>query len=310
MPAEDHQGRPPYGYRLVDAGPHPKAMHAGWGRRQHRLEPDPVTAPTVKWMFACRLDGMSAAGIARLRNERGIPSPGVYDHERNKHRSTAVWTLRTVAAILANPRYTGRQVWNRQFTDHREAVPGDKRSSRGPVRVWNPRSDWVISNDRTHPALVSDADFTTVQQITASAEPQDGRVHRYQLTGLLGAGSAGVACRAIGSTNARATAAGTDTPPPTRPTRTDLVGCTGHRHASRKVLDTANSELARCADASQLAARLRAVVIGRAFQRRTGYRRCRARRPWITIGSSRSRCPSAQLGEVAEFLRRTAPARG
>jgi hypothetical protein len=40
-----------------------------WGRRAHRLEPDPVTAPVV---------------------------------------------LRTVAAILANPRYTGRQVWNRQ----------------------------------------------------------------------------------------------------------------------------------------------------------------------------------------------------
>jgi hypothetical protein len=46
------------------------------------------------------------------------PSPGVYDLERNRHRNTAVWTLRTVAAILANPRYTGRQVWNRQFTDH------------------------------------------------------------------------------------------------------------------------------------------------------------------------------------------------
>jgi site-specific DNA recombinase len=86
---------------------------------------------------------------------------------------------------LADPRYTGRQVWNRQYTDHREAVPGDKRSSRGPVRVWNPRSDWVISDDRTHPALVDDADFLAVQQITALAVPADGRVHRYQLTELL-----------------------------------------------------------------------------------------------------------------------------
>ncbi|MEH1127151.1 recombinase family protein [Micromonospora sp. CPCC 206061] len=25
------------------------------------------------------------------------------------------WTLRSVAAILANPRYTGRQIWNRQY---------------------------------------------------------------------------------------------------------------------------------------------------------------------------------------------------
>jgi site-specific DNA recombinase len=119
---------------------------------------------------------MSAAGIARLLNERGIPAPGVYHHERNKHRSHPVWTLRTVAPILANPRYTGRQVWNRQCTDHRETVPGDKRSSRGPVRIWNPGSDWVISDVRTHRALVSDADFTAVQQITALAVAQDGRV--------------------------------------------------------------------------------------------------------------------------------------
>jgi len=34
-------GRPPYGYRLVDAGPHPNPVHAAWGRRLHRLDPDP-----------------------------------------------------------------------------------------------------------------------------------------------------------------------------------------------------------------------------------------------------------------------------
>ena len=33
-------GRPPYGYRLVDAGPHPNTAHARWGRRLHRLAPD------------------------------------------------------------------------------------------------------------------------------------------------------------------------------------------------------------------------------------------------------------------------------
>jgi DNA invertase Pin-like site-specific DNA recombinase len=131
-----HQGgRPPYGYQLVDAGPHPNQVQASWGRRRHRLEVDPVTAPHVRWIFARRLEGVSTAGIARELNERRIPSPGVYDRVRNPHRSGAVWTLRTVAAILANPRYTGRQVWNRQFTDHREAVPGDKRSSLGPVRI-------------------------------------------------------------------------------------------------------------------------------------------------------------------------------
>ena len=34
-------GRPPYGYRLTDAGPHPNTAQARWGRRLQRLEPDP-----------------------------------------------------------------------------------------------------------------------------------------------------------------------------------------------------------------------------------------------------------------------------
>ncbi|MCU7731196.1 recombinase family protein [Actinoplanes sp. KI2] len=227
-------GRPPYGYRLVDAGPHPKVMHAAWGRRRHRLEVDPVTAGIVQWMFASRLDGLSAAGIARLLNERGVASPGVYDHARNRHRSGAVWTLRTVAAILANPRYTGRQVWNRQFTDHREAVPGDKRSSRGPVRVWNPRSDWVISNEATHDALVSDADFLAVQQVTALAMPEDGRVHRYQLTGLLVCESCGRRLEGHWVNRRPGYRCRTGTPAPVRLRRTGRAGCTGRRPASSR----------------------------------------------------------------------------
>ena len=60
------------GYRLGDAGPHPNKAHAAWGRRAHRLEPDPVTAPVVRWMFAQRLAGHSAARITRALN----PEPG------------------------------------------------------------------------------------------------------------------------------------------------------------------------------------------------------------------------------------------
>src|ERR1700730_8370975 len=50
-------GRPPYGYRLGDAGPHPNKAHAAWGRRGHRLEPDPGTAPGVTRMVAARPGG-------------------------------------------------------------------------------------------------------------------------------------------------------------------------------------------------------------------------------------------------------------
>jgi hypothetical protein len=55
-------GRPPYGYRLADAGLHPNRAHAVWGRRAWRLEPAPETAPVVQWIFAQRLAGHSWRG--------------------------------------------------------------------------------------------------------------------------------------------------------------------------------------------------------------------------------------------------------
>jgi DNA invertase Pin-like site-specific DNA recombinase len=65
-------GRPPYGYRLADAGPHPNKAHAAWGRRAHRLEPGPGTAHVVSWIFAQRLAGHSVARITRALNDAGI----------------------------------------------------------------------------------------------------------------------------------------------------------------------------------------------------------------------------------------------
>jgi site-specific DNA recombinase len=88
-------GRPPYGYRLADAGPHPNAAHARWGRRLRRLEPDPATASHVQWIFAQRLTGHSASSIAHDVNQRRIPCPSSADPGRNRHRTGAGWTLRT-----------------------------------------------------------------------------------------------------------------------------------------------------------------------------------------------------------------------
>ncbi|MDT5027908.1 MAG: site-specific recombinase [Micromonosporaceae bacterium] len=177
-------GRPPYGYRLVDAGPHPNAVHALWGRRLRRLEPDPATAPTVAWIFGQRLAGQSVAAIARALNDQGVPCPSIMDPVRNRHRAGDGWSLRTVAAILANPRYTGRQVWNRQRTDH--DVPGqDSGQGRGKVLRWNTADQWVISKDVAHPAVVSETDFVAAQHINAVPIPRDGASHRYLLVGLV-----------------------------------------------------------------------------------------------------------------------------
>ena len=39
-------GRVPYGYRLVDAGPHPNKADVRWGRRAHIFDIDQDTGPT------------------------------------------------------------------------------------------------------------------------------------------------------------------------------------------------------------------------------------------------------------------------
>lgn len=45
-------GRPPFGYRLADAGAHPNPAKAADGRRLHVLEPHPTYAPVVQRIFA------------------------------------------------------------------------------------------------------------------------------------------------------------------------------------------------------------------------------------------------------------------
>ena len=187
-------GRPPYGYQLADAGPHPNKAHAAWGRRAHRLDPDPQTAHVVRWMFAQRLAGHSVARIARALNEAGVPCPSAADPARNPHRNAAGWTLGTVTTILQNPRYTGRQVWNRQRTDAELADPGNVTLGHKSVQRWNLPDGWVISNRPAHPPLVSEANIVAAQDVNAARgpAPQASPVLRqYLLAGLLACGVCG-----------------------------------------------------------------------------------------------------------------------
>jgi len=183
-------GRPPYGYRLGDAGPHPNREHASWGRRARRLEPDPQTAPVVQWIFVQRLAGHSLARITRALTEAGIPCPSAADPDRNAHRTGERWSLTTVRAILANPRYTGRQVWNRQPTAMDLIDPANTGLGHRQVQRRGLPEGWVISARPAHPALVSEDDFIAAQGIRAAREDTDpGR--QYRLSGLLRCGICG-----------------------------------------------------------------------------------------------------------------------
>ena len=100
-------GRPPYGYRLKDVGPHPNKAHAAWGRHAHGLEPNPETEHVVRWMFTQRLAGHSTARIARALNDAGIPCPSAADPARNPHRTGRVCARPQPAAITLSKKSSG-----------------------------------------------------------------------------------------------------------------------------------------------------------------------------------------------------------
>ena len=79
-----------------------------------------------------------------------------------------------MAAILANLRYTGRQVWNRQRTDFDLADPANTGFGHKQVQRWNLPEGWVISRHPAHAALVSEAEFIAAQKSTAPRGPAGG----------------------------------------------------------------------------------------------------------------------------------------
>jgi hypothetical protein len=137
------------------------------------------------------------ARITRALNDAGIPCPSAADPDRNPHRTAAAWTLGTVTSILGNPRYTGRQVWNRQRTDSELADPANTSLGHKSVQRWNLPGGWVISARPAHPALVSEADFIAAQDISAARGPAPAiapaapGTRRYLLAGLLACGTCG-----------------------------------------------------------------------------------------------------------------------
>ncbi|MFP8959970.1 recombinase family protein [Streptomyces nanhaiensis] len=103
--------------------------------------------------------------IAEGLTRDGIPSPSAHDRARNPHRDTRAWAKSAVRAILTNPRYTGRQVWNRQskyevLLDIHDVSLGYTTSMR-----WNTQEKWIVSKRTAHTPLVDDDTFARVQEV-------------------------------------------------------------------------------------------------------------------------------------------------
>ena len=89
------------------------------------------------------------------------------------------------------PRYTGRQVWNRQPSQAVLVDPANTTLGHKRVQRWNLPEGWVISKHPVHAALVSEADFITAQDTAAPRGPARPAVRRYLLGGLIACGRCG-----------------------------------------------------------------------------------------------------------------------
>jgi DNA invertase Pin-like site-specific DNA recombinase len=103
-------GRAPYGYRVQ--------KHADAGGRERLklvLGPDDEVA-TVREMFRLAIDEeFGVKRIARVLNERGIPSP-----------LQVTWAPGSVGVVLSNPVYAGKTVWNKKSHKSSGRNPPDK----------------------------------------------------------------------------------------------------------------------------------------------------------------------------------------
>ncbi|MEJ7787524.1 MAG: recombinase family protein, partial [Solirubrobacteraceae bacterium] len=156
-------GRPPYGYQL-DRSAHPVAARAKVGETKSRLAPNPVQAPVIAEIFHLWADkGWGCKAIADHLNRPGGPaSPSHVDTKRNIRHD---WAKSTLRAILKNPTYTGRLVWNRlDFATQREAG--------GTARLRD-QSEWVVA-EVEHEPLVSDELFALAQQRFAERSRRTG----------------------------------------------------------------------------------------------------------------------------------------
>ena len=164
-----HQGgRAPYGYLVVDGGPHPNPRKAAEGYRLRVLVIDEEAAEVVRRIFAEYADGKGDRAIANGLNRDGIPCPSAHRPDQNRHRLADGWQGSTTRSILENPRYTGYAVFGR-WSKHEVLVDPDDVAAGHVVRFRRSQPERVVRSRRpAHPPIVSVEVFVEVQLLRRS----------------------------------------------------------------------------------------------------------------------------------------------
>ena len=138
---------------------------------------DEEAAAAVLRIFDEFLAGRGLYAIAEGLTRESIACPSAHDPGRNQHRCGVAWSKGAVRAILTNPRYTGRQVWNRQRKDEVLIDVTDVALGHVTKMRWNPQDKWIYSEQITHPPIISEQRFQQAQQILAGRGTGPKRAH-------------------------------------------------------------------------------------------------------------------------------------
>ena len=147
----------PYGYKL---DPNDK----------HKFIIDPPAAEVVKSIFEMYKSGMGYIRIAKILNEKQIPTPGVYKtmqginykNPNAKSASSNQWRDSTIYYILRQEVYTGAM------------VQGKSRnlSYKNKKRIKLPKSEWIVVPNM-HEAIIDDELWNTVQNLLKKHKGRD-----------------------------------------------------------------------------------------------------------------------------------------
>jgi site-specific DNA recombinase len=160
-------------------------------KRLHKLAIDDPAAAVVQRIFAMFLAGYGIYAIAESLTRDGIPCPSAHDPDRNKHRCGVAWSKYAVRTILMNPRYTGRQVWNRQRKDEVLLDVHDVTLGHTTKIRWNDDAKWIYSDQVVHPPIIDEETFKKAQEMLTARKGVQGEHkphrsrHAYVLRGVL-----------------------------------------------------------------------------------------------------------------------------
>ena len=135
-------------------------------------------AAVVREIFERAADGTTLRTVANDLNTRKVPSPGA-GWKREARRADGVWLISALHAMLHNPRYVGRLVWNRS-TWVKDPDSGKR------TRRERPSSEWTVADC---PAIVDARTWGRVETLLNERAPGGGHGagvrRKYVLSGLL-----------------------------------------------------------------------------------------------------------------------------